>query len=77
MMRRGFRCVGPTVVYSFMQVAGIVNDHLANCFRYEECDTTKIKDDKKLRVEDKRQESLSGAFGDDQMLTDSYKKVYL
>ena len=54
MMRRGFRCVGPTVVYSFMQVAGIVNDHLANCFRYEECDTTKIKDDKKLRVEDKR-----------------------
>lgn len=53
MIRRGFRCVGPTVVYSFMQVAGIVNDHLVSCFRYEECDP-KVKDDKKLRVEDKR-----------------------
>ena len=37
MMQRGFRCVGPTVVYSFMQVAGIVNDHLITCFRYQEC----------------------------------------
>uniref|UniRef100_A0A8R7Q7I6 Uncharacterized protein n=2 Tax=Triticum urartu TaxID=4572 RepID=A0A8R7Q7I6_TRIUA len=27
LMRRGFQCVGPTTVYSFMQVAGIVNDH--------------------------------------------------
>ncbi|KAL8166068.1 hypothetical protein V2J09_007567 [Rumex salicifolius] len=37
LMRRGFRCVGPTVVYSFMQVSGMVNDHLASCFRYQEC----------------------------------------
>ncbi|KAJ6722552.1 DNA GLYCOSYLASE SUPERFAMILY PROTEIN [Salix koriyanagi] len=37
LMQRGFRCVGPTVVYSFMQVAGIVNDHLISCFRYQEC----------------------------------------
>ncbi|KDP38470.1 hypothetical protein JCGZ_04395 [Jatropha curcas] len=37
LMQRGFRCVGPTVVYSFMQVAGIVNDHLVTCFRYQEC----------------------------------------
>ncbi|KAE9609403.1 putative DNA-3-methyladenine glycosylase I [Lupinus albus] len=37
MMRRGFQCVGPTVVYSFMQVAGLVNDHLLTCFRYQEC----------------------------------------
>ncbi|XP_002510348.2 DNA-3-methyladenine glycosylase [Ricinus communis] len=37
LMQRGFRCVGPTVVYSFMQVAGIVNDHLLTCFRYQEC----------------------------------------
>lgn len=36
MMRRGFQCVGPTVVYSFMQVAGLVNDHLLTCFRYQE-----------------------------------------
>lgn len=37
LVRRGFRGVGPTVVYSFMQVAGITNDHLINCFRYQDC----------------------------------------
>ena len=37
LMRRGFRCVGPTVVYSFMQVSGMTNDHLITCFRYQEC----------------------------------------
>ncbi|CAF2064917.1 unnamed protein product [Brassica oleracea] len=37
MMQRGFRCVGPTVIYSFLQVSGIVNDHLTTCFRYQEC----------------------------------------
>ncbi|KAF8111450.1 hypothetical protein N665_0076s0419 [Sinapis alba] len=37
MMQRGFRCVGPTVIYSFLQVSGIVNDHLTSCFRYQEC----------------------------------------
>ncbi|GMH23765.1 hypothetical protein Nepgr_025608 [Nepenthes gracilis] len=37
LMRRGFRCAGPTVVYSFMQVSGMVNDHLITCFRYEQC----------------------------------------
>ncbi|KAJ0973660.1 hypothetical protein J5N97_015625 [Dioscorea zingiberensis] len=37
LMQRGFRCVGPTVVYSFMQAAGIVNDHLTSCFRFECC----------------------------------------
>lgn len=37
LVRRGFRGVGPTVVYSFMQVAGITNDHLTSCFRYQEC----------------------------------------
>ncbi|KAG8377738.1 hypothetical protein BUALT_Bualt08G0064200 [Buddleja alternifolia] len=44
MMQRGFRCVGPTVVYSFMQVAGIVNDHLVTCFRYNECSHAAEKD---------------------------------
>lgn len=34
--KRGFRFVGTTICYAFMQAAGIVNDHLANCFRYEE-----------------------------------------
>jgi len=30
---RGFRFVGPTICYAFMQAVGMVNDHLANCFR--------------------------------------------
>jgi DNA-3-methyladenine glycosylase I len=36
MKRRGFRFVGPTVCYAFMQAAGLVNDHVVNCFRYGE-----------------------------------------
>jgi DNA-3-methyladenine glycosylase I len=32
--RRGFRFVGPTVCYAFMQAAGLVNDHQVSCFRY-------------------------------------------
>ena len=31
--RRGFRFVGPTICYAFMQAAGLVNDHLLGCFR--------------------------------------------
>ena len=34
--RRGFRFVGPTVCYAFMQAAGFVNDHELTCFRYRE-----------------------------------------
>lgn len=34
--RRGFRFVGPTTCYSLMQAAGLVNDHQATCFRYDE-----------------------------------------
>jgi DNA-3-methyladenine glycosylase I len=34
--RRGFRFVGPTICYAFMQAAGMVNDHLVGCFRYKE-----------------------------------------
>jgi len=34
--RRGFRFVGPTVCYAFMQAVGMVNDHTTNCFRYRE-----------------------------------------
>jgi DNA-3-methyladenine glycosylase I len=33
---RGFRFVGPTTVYAFMQSAGMVNDHVVTCFRYNE-----------------------------------------
>ena len=31
--RRGFKFVGPVIVYAWMQAAGIVNDHSAECFR--------------------------------------------
>jgi DNA-3-methyladenine glycosylase I len=34
--RRGFRFVGSTVCYAFMQAAGLVNDHVTSCFRYRE-----------------------------------------
>lgn len=34
--RRGFRFVGPTICYAFMQSSGMVNDHLPDCFRYDE-----------------------------------------
>jgi DNA-3-methyladenine glycosylase I len=33
---RGFRFVGPTVCYAFMQATGFVNDHVTNCYRYRE-----------------------------------------
>ncbi len=33
MKRRGFKFVGPTIVYAWMQAVGIVNDHAAGCFR--------------------------------------------
>jgi DNA-3-methyladenine glycosylase I len=34
--RRGFRFVGPTIVYAFMQAVGMVNDHEVGCFRWRE-----------------------------------------
>ncbi len=34
LVERGFRFVGPTIVYAFMQAVGMVNDHLVSCFRY-------------------------------------------
>lgn len=34
--RRGFRFVGPTICYAFMQAAGLVNDHITTCFRYHQ-----------------------------------------
>jgi DNA-3-methyladenine glycosylase I len=34
--RRGFRFVGPTACYAFMQSVGLVNDHVVGCFRFEE-----------------------------------------
>ena len=34
---RGFKFVGPTIVYAFMQATGMVNDHLVTCFCHETC----------------------------------------
>ena len=34
--KRGFKFVGPTICYAFMQATGLVNDHTVDCFRYKE-----------------------------------------
>jgi len=36
LIHRGFKFVGPTIVYAIMQSAGLVNDHLVTCFRYHQ-----------------------------------------
>lgn len=35
--KRGFKFVGSTICYAFMQASGMVNDHVVDCFRYKEC----------------------------------------
>jgi DNA-3-methyladenine glycosylase I len=35
--KKGFRFVGSTICYAFMQAVGMVNDHLVSCFRHKEC----------------------------------------
>ena len=35
--KSGFNFVGPTIIYAFIQAAGLVNDHLVSCFRHSEC----------------------------------------
>ncbi|MGE5410150.1 MAG: DNA-3-methyladenine glycosylase I [Clostridiales bacterium] len=36
LLKRGFKFVGPTICYAFMQAVGMVNDHIVCCFRHEE-----------------------------------------
>ena len=36
LQQRGFRFVGPTICYAFMQAVGMVNDHITSCFRHKE-----------------------------------------
>jgi DNA-3-methyladenine glycosylase I len=36
LLKRGFKFVGPTICYAFMQAVGLVNDHTVDCFRYTE-----------------------------------------
>jgi len=36
--KRGFKFIGSTICYAFMQAVGMVNDHITDCFRYQEVD---------------------------------------
>ena len=36
----GFKFVGPTIIYSHMQATGVINDHLVDCFRHREIEST-------------------------------------
>jgi DNA-3-methyladenine glycosylase I len=36
LLKRGFKFVGSTIIYAFMQAMGIVNDHTVDCYRYKE-----------------------------------------
>ena len=38
--QRGFKFVGSTICYAFMQAVGMVNDHLVECFRHSELSRT-------------------------------------
>lgn len=43
LQKRGFKFVGPTIVYAWMQAVGIVNDHEVKCFRYKSVADGKIR----------------------------------
>ncbi|KAK1407110.1 hypothetical protein QVD17_38721 [Tagetes erecta] len=61
LVKRGFRGVGPTVVYSFLQVAGLTNDHLVSCFRFNECiDAGPTKDISEDSGQNSRSENGNG-----------------
>jgi len=44
LMKRGFKFVGTTICYAFMQAVGMVNDHVTDCFRYKELRNKKKRD---------------------------------
>jgi DNA-3-methyladenine glycosylase I len=48
--KRGFKFVGPTICYAFMQAVGLVNDHLIDCFRYGEIENAASDKTKRLSV---------------------------
>jgi DNA-3-methyladenine glycosylase I len=47
--RRGFKFVGPTIVYAFMQAVGMVNDHLVTCHRHGACAALALSSPPSLR----------------------------
>ncbi len=54
LQRRGFKFVGTTIVYAYMQAIGVVNDHVTDCFRYEACKRLGRKGHPELRVRPSR-----------------------
>ena len=49
--QRGFKFVGSTICYAFMQAVGMVNDHIITCYRYNEIlELSKTKADKRKRL---------------------------
>jgi DNA-3-methyladenine glycosylase I len=53
----GFRFIGPTVAYSFMQAVGMVNDHEITCFRHEEVSVSVPVSGKKIPASPKRKKA--------------------
>lgn len=49
LLARGFKFVGPTIVYAFMQAVGMVNDHLVTCHRHSACAALAGKPPKRIR----------------------------
>ncbi|KAF9614602.1 hypothetical protein IFM89_019579 [Coptis chinensis] len=61
LLRRGFRSVSATIIYSFMQVTGLTNDHLITCFRFQECINPvgqNEEDGSKMKVEERRSKEM-------------------
>ena len=56
--RRGFRFVGSTICYAFMQATGMVNDHIVSCFRYAESASRPAKR-KRGKTSDQHDEDMS------------------
>src|ERR1700760_1840243 len=48
--QRGFNFVGPVIVYAFAQAVGMVNDHMAGCFRHAECSKLAFKSGQKPKA---------------------------
>jgi DNA-3-methyladenine glycosylase I len=64
--KRGFRFVGSTICYAFMQAAGLVNDHTVDCFRYRElsgetAESTKTRREGRRRAVNDAPTGTSGA----------------
>ena len=57
---RGFKFVGPTIVYAFMQAVGMVNDHLVTCHRHETCaSSAQARSDSAARPHDRASDATS------------------